>query len=236
MKRIGLIIVGIVIGAVGTLGQSKDDFTAEMMQDKCTFETTGENTYFVLKPGYQLTLEDSKGGRLVITVLYETKKIGSTETRVVEESESSNGKTVEISRNYFAYCKENSGIYYFGEQTDIYKDGKVVAHEGSWEATGNNKAGLAMPGLPLLGARYYQEIAPGVAMDRAEVMSTSETLQTHAGEFSKCLRTLETTPIERNEKEYKIYAPGIGLIKDEDMVLKNFGLIEPPVQMKKKDQ
>jgi len=35
----------------------------------------------------------------------------------------------------------------------------------------------------LLGSRYYQEIAPGVAMDRAEVLSITDTLATPAGYF-----------------------------------------------------
>ena len=83
-----------------------------------------------------------------------------------------------------------------------------------------------MPGLSLLGARYYQELAPGAAMDRAESVSISETLKTPAGTFTNCLKTLETTPLEPMEKEYKLYAPGVGLIKDEDMLLVKYGFIK----------
>ena len=61
----------------------------------------------------------------------------------------------------------------------------MTAGEDAWTAEGENKAGVAMPGLALLGARYYQEIAPGVAMDRAEIVSTSETKQTPAGNFTR---------------------------------------------------
>ncbi len=167
-----------------------------------------------------------RGGKLVITVLNETKKIGNTETRVVVEDESVNGKPVEVSRNYFAVCRQNGGIYYFGEEVDIYKDGKVASNEGGWLATGGNKAGLAMPGLALIGSKYYEEIAPGKAMDRAEIVSMSETLITPAGTFKDCLKTLETTPIEAAEKEYKIYAPGIGLVKDEAKVLVRYGFVK----------
>src|SRR5207248_5597178 len=103
---------------------------------------------------------------------------------------------VEISRNFFAYCRQNGGIYYFGEEVDVYKDGKIDTHEGAWQATGDNKAGVAMPGLAMLGARYYQEIAPKLAMDRAEIVSTTERLVTPAGIFTDCLKTHETTPLE----------------------------------------
>jgi hypothetical protein len=53
-----------------------------------------------------------------------------------------------------------------------------------------------MPATPLLGARYYPEIAPRVAMDRAEIEADDDTLETAAGTFHDCLRVLETTPLE----------------------------------------
>lgn len=62
---------------------------------------------------------------------------------------------------------------------------KIVSHEGSWQAGRHgSRAGLMMPGTPLLRARYYQEFAPGVAMDRAEIQSLREVLATPAGKFS----------------------------------------------------
>ena len=225
MKCIACILMIAASVAVGFAQKGEKEFSSALMQDTCEFVATGKNTYFILEPGYQLTVEDKSGGKLVITVLNDTKKIGNVETRLVEENESKNGKTVEISRNFFAVCKQNGGVYYFGEETDIYKNGKATTGEDSWTATGKNKAGLAMPALPLLGARYYQEIALGVAMDRAEILSTSETLKTPLQTFTNCLKTLETTPIEPLEKEYKIYAPGIGLIKDEDMLLVKYGFV-----------
>jgi hypothetical protein len=219
-----LILITLFLSAVAS-AQSKQ-FTEDLMQKDCMFETTGRNRFFILEPDYQLTLENKNGGRLVITVLNETRKIGDVETRVVEENESENGKPVEISRNFFAFCEQTGSIYYFGEEVDIYKNGKIVKGKDAWTAEGNNKAGVAMPGLVLLGARYYQEIAPGAAMDRAEILSTSETKNTPAGNFTNCLKTEETTPLEPKEKEYKFYAPGIGLIQDEDLLLIKYGFVK----------
>ena len=215
----------LLIATLSALAQSRD-FTESLMQDTCTFEAKGRNPFFVLEPGYQLVLENKKGGQLVITVLNETRKVGNLETRVVEENESENGKTVEISRNFFAFCRETGGVYYFGEEVDIYKNGKIVKHEGAWLAEGANRPGLAMPGLALLGARYYQELAPGIAMDRAEIVSISEARQTPAGTFAKCLKTEESSPLEPGTKEYKFYAPGIGLIQDEDLLLTKYGFVK----------
>ena len=227
MKRKFLACILAFAGFLNASAQLKP-FTESLMQDSCTFLTTGRNSFFILEPGYQLILEGKEGKdtvRLVITVLNETKKIGNAETRVVEENESANGKTVEISRNYFAFCKETSSIYYFGEEVDMYKDGKIVSHEGAWIAEGKNKAGVMMPGLILLGARYYQEIAPGIAMDRAEIISTNEKLITPTGTFINCLKMEETTPLEPKNKEYKFYAPGVGLIRDGDLLLVKHGFI-----------
>ena len=227
MTKFFLIISAVLVCLPVTRAQIQDkQFSTDLMQGTCEFATTGKNTYFILEPGYQLTLEDKSGGKLVITVLNDTKKIGNVDTRVVEENESKNGKTIEISRNFFAVCKQNGGVYYFGEETDIYKNGKATSGEDSWTATGKNKAGLAMPALPLLGARYYQEIAPGITMDRAEILSTSETLKTPLQTFTNCLKTVETTPLESDEKEYKLYAPGVGLIKDEEMLLVKYGYLK----------
>jgi len=185
--------------------------------------TAGENAYFILKPGYQLTLEGNEGGkavRLVVTVLDETKNVGGVETRVVEERETHAGALAEVSRNYFAIEKSTGNVYYFGEDVDLYKAGKVVAHEGAWAHGSNNaRFGLMMPGSPVVGLRFYQELAPGVAMDRAQILSLSERLVTPAGTFEKCLKTEETTPLEPNAREYKIHAPGIGLVKDGVLVL-----------------
>jgi hypothetical protein len=108
---------------------------------------------------------------------------------------------------------------------DIYKGGKVVSHEGAWlSGVAGAKFGLAMPGTALLGARYYQELAPGKAMDRAEILSLSDTLDTPAGKFTNCLKVEETTPLEPDDKEAKIYAAGVGLLKDGPMKLVRYGV------------
>ncbi len=236
MKKISCLAFILAIGAVNFMGISQINnkpvvniFTTTLMQDSCSFTTIGRNTYFILEPGYQLILEGierTDTTRLVVTVLYETKRIGAVETRIVEENESVNGKTVEISRNFFAFCKQTSSIFYFGEEVDIYKNDKVINHEGAWIAEGTNKAGIGLPGLFLLGSRYYQEIAPGIAMDRAEIISINEMMKTPAGKYFNVLKIEETTPLEPTDISYKFYAPGIGLIKDGELLLKKYGYIK----------
>lgn len=200
-------------------------FTDQFLIDKADLASTGVNPYFSLQPGYQLYFK-SADGDLTITVLRETRIVDGVETRIIEERETEGGRLIEVSRNYFAISKTNNSVFYFGEEVDMYgKDGKITDHGGSWLAGKDGaRAGVAVPGIALIGARYYQEVAPKVAMDRAEIVSVTETLKVAAGSFSKVLKTEETTPLEPGAKEYKYYAPGVGLIKDGDMMLVGYGM------------
>jgi len=200
-------------------------FTRDFFIEQCTFSSTGRNTYFILEPGHKLVLEGFEGAeevKLVITVLDATETVDGVETRVVREVETKDGELVEISRNFFAICNETGNVFYFGEEVDIYEDGVVVSHEGAWRVGQNGaKPGVIMPGSPMLGAKYFQEIAPGVAMDRAEVLQLNAVVGTPFGIFQRCLKTKETTPIEPDAKESKFYAPGIGLVSEKTLFLTN---------------
>ncbi len=187
--------------------------------------TTGRNAFFVLEPGFQTVLA-AGSEQVTITVLNETETVAGIVTRVVEEREEEDGELAEVSRNYFAISKTSGDVYYFGEAVDTHEDGEIAGHPGTWRAgEGGCRPGLIMPGLPAVGQRYYQEVAPEKAMDRAEVVSLTESLETPAGIFTGCLRTLESTPLDQDEQEYKTYAPGIGLIQDEDLLLVRYGFI-----------
>jgi hypothetical protein len=194
--------------------------------------TEGENPYFILKPGYQLTLEGKESGKtvqLVITVLQETMNVAGVNTRVVEERETHGGVVVEVSRNYFAIHPRTNDVYYFGEEVDIYKNGKLDGHEGAWRHGSNNaQFGLIMPGKPAVGMRFYQEHAPKVALDRAEVVSLTERSTTPGGVFEQCVKMKETTPLERFTTEYKVYAPGVGLIEEGALKLASRKFVQNP--------
>jgi hypothetical protein len=145
--------------------------------------------------------------------------LGVVPTRVVEEKEWLDQKLIERSLNYFAICEPTNDVYYFGEDVDIYEDGEVT-HEGAWLAGQNGaKPGIAMPGTFLLGSRYMQEIAPDVAMDRAEHTRSGLTVETGLGTLTKCVEITETTPLEPSDRSAKIYCPDVGLVKDEDLTL-----------------
>ncbi|MFB3854418.1 MAG: hypothetical protein ACE148_11415 [Vicinamibacterales bacterium] len=198
--------------------QTHDGWRRIFKVEKSNLSSTGRNTYFVLEPGYRLTYRNGKD-TLVITVLDQTRTVDGVVTRVVEERETEGGELAEVSRNYFAIDKATGDVYYFGEEVDIYEGGKVTGHEGAW-LSGDKGAtfGLMMPGKPVIGDRYYQEVAPGVAMDRAEIVSLTEAAKVPAGSFAGCLRVRESSALESGSEE-KVYAPGVGLVIDGSFVL-----------------
>jgi hypothetical protein len=222
-----LIMAVFAMPSMGALAQDEEpEFTSDFRLEDCRFRATGENPYFILEPGYQLIYEGEEDGetlRLEITVLNQTEtidlpEIGEVRTRVVEEVETVDGEIVEISRNFFAICNPTNDVYYFGEEVDIYEEDGTVTHEGAWRAgepTEDGEVaqpGLIMPGTFLLGSRYYQEIAPGVAEDRAEHVEMGLEVTVPAGTFEDCVLVLETTPLEPGSETEKTYCPGVGLV------------------------
>jgi len=161
---------------------------------------------------------------VVITVLPDTEMVDGTLTRVIEEVERVDGSLTEISHNFFVECVGSEDVYYFGEDVDIYNEDGTITHEGAWRVGGDNRPGLIMPGGSfLIGARYYQEWAPEVALDRTEHLEMGLSFDNPAnGQFEECVLLYDTNAIEdpkgKNGDE-KIYCPGIGLVKDEDMEL-----------------
>lgn len=181
------------------------------------YKNTGRNPHFILEPGYVLKLAGEDEGEqveLTITVTNEEPVIDGVKTRVVEERETKDGKLFEISRNFFVLGEKTNNAYYFGEDVEFF-DGRANPNEGSWRSgVGGAKYGQQMPAKAREGQRYFQELAPGVALDRAEHVSLKADVKTPAGDFRNVLKVRETTPLEPKVEEFKFHAEGVGLIKD----------------------
>lgn len=219
-------------------------FTRQFFIDKNDLATVGVNPYLILVPGYQLVLEGIQEGkrvREITTVLNKTKIVNGVKTRIVEERTIEEGRIAEISRNFFAISKTNNSVFYFGEDVDIFdRKGNVVSHEGSWRAgLKGARPGLIMPGIALVGARFFEEIAPGVALDKAEILSVTASVEVPVGKFQNVLKIRETTVLEPGVIDFKFFARGVGLIRSNELVLvKNrfvkFGIIKTPGSQKRK--
>lgn len=243
-----ILLIGAVFSAVVSGAEFRNAFDVQ----KGNLVDKGSNPYMILDPGHKLVLADGKD-TLTITVLDETKVVDGVATRIVEERETKEGRLEEVSRNYFALDKVTGDIYYFGENVDIYDaKGDVASHEGSWVAGVNGaRFGLMLPGKPRVGERYYQEMSPGVAMDRAEIVSLTQKVKVPAGRFEGCLKIRESSDLEGGTEE-KLYAPGVGLLKDggfqlakveiaarqmnvPDVVMTTFTAVFPKGQIEKVD-
>jgi hypothetical protein len=222
----GCVLLAAMGGVAAAADCTKGEFTQDFRTQDCTFVNVGRMPFFVLEPGYWLELEgDQKDGfhQLTITVLADTEMVGGVSTRVVEERERVDGELEEVSRNFFALCEETGSIFYFGETVDNYEDGVIVNHGGSWRAgTGGAKPGILMPGDFLLGSRYFQEVAPNVAMDRGCNAAMGLREATLTGTFNGCVEVFETSPIEPGSKSRKRYCPGIGLVRDDALRLSDW--------------
>lgn len=206
---------------------AEDGWQDRFSIDPSTMSADGENSYWCLKPGRYVVLgklEPDGSELVVISVLDETEMVDGIETRVIEEREFENGQLAEISRNFFARAKDTDDIYYFGEDVDYYEDGAVVDHEGEWRAGVNGaRPGLYMPANPAVGMKFYMEIAPDEAMDRAEIFETGASCETPRGMFDDCLIVTESSPLEPGDESYKRYAKGIGMIHDDGLDLYKYG-------------
>jgi hypothetical protein len=230
-RRLALAVA--IVFALPTAPGRAAEFTKDFLLEDCTWSAWGrQNPYFSLRPGRQLVLEGEEEGteiRAEVTVLRDFEVISfvtgrgvplTVTARVVEEREFEDGEIIEVSRNWFARCVETGNLFYFGEEVDIYEDGVLVGHEGAWRAgEAGAQPGVIMPATFFLGARYFQEIAPDVAEDRAENVRMGFNVTVPAGTFSNCAEVLETSPLNPRARDIKVYCPGVGIVKDEALSL-----------------
>jgi hypothetical protein len=162
-----------------------------------------------------------------VTILDETEVVDGVTTRVLEERESVNGELAEVSRNFVVECVGTEDVYYFGE--DVV-DGDGLPLGGAWRAgEGDARPGIIFPGGAfLLGARYFQEVAPGVALDRAEHKAMGLEFDENGFHFEDCVLIEDTNGLSDpagKSPDAKIYCPGVGIVMDEELSLVN--IIDP---------
>ena len=117
---------------------------------------------------------------------------------------------VEDTFDYYAQDRKGN-VWYQGEDTTEFENGKPISKKGSWEAgVDGAKAGIVMLAHPRVGRRYGEEHYPGHAEDRAQVVSRREQAEVPYGHFTRVLFTKNFNPLEPKALEYKFYARGIG--------------------------
>ena len=212
MRQITLLsaIIGSVLVLVaGCTSSSQDEKPYAPHINPADFTTTIDNEYFPLEPGTTFVYE-GKGERDEMTVTHDTKKVMGVQCVVVEDKAWEGGKLIEQTYDWFAQDKKGT-VWYFGEDTKEYENGKVVSTKGSWEAgVDGAKPGIIMQATSKVGESYRQEYYPGEAMDMAKVLSLSASVTVPYGSFDHVLETKEWTPLQPGFSERKYYVRGVG--------------------------
>jgi hypothetical protein len=181
------------------------------------FTTRIDNPYLPMRPGsrwvYRETDTDGTVQRVVVKVTRRTRRIANGVTaRVVRDTVTERGRLVEDTFDWFAQDRAGN-VWYLGEDTTEFEDGKPISKAGSWEAgVDGARAGIVMLARPRPGRGYRQEHYEGEAEDRARVLSLDDQAQVPAGHFRGVLMTKDWTPLEPKVLEYKLYAKGVGLV------------------------
>jgi hypothetical protein len=180
------------------------DFSADIDNSRWPMKVGSRWVYRVIDTS------DGSVQRDVIEVTDQTKLIADgIKARVVSDIVSEHGKPTEVTKDWYAQDRAGN-VWYFGEDTVEYKNGKALDN-GSWEAgVGGAMPGVALPAKPRLGLSYREEYSMGEAEDRSRVLALDEQAEVPAGHFRKVLMTEDFSPVEPDVSELKFYARGSG--------------------------
>jgi hypothetical protein len=183
--------------------------------DPADFSADITNPYWPMKPGTRWIYRGVEQGEpaqdIVIVVTTSTKKLANGITaRVVRDTARVEGEIIEDTLDW--YAQDSAGnVWYMGEETAEFEEGKVVSRAGSWEA-GKDGAlpGIIIPAQPEVGQQYRQEFKKGEAEDNGQVLATNHLVEVEAGQYKGALVTMDTTTLEPDVVEFKFYAPDVG--------------------------
>ena len=182
--------------------------------DPADFVAQIDNRYWPMAPGstwiYRETDAEGAEQLVEVTVTGQTRDILGIQATVVHDVVSEDGAVIEDTYDWYAQDRFGN-IWYLGEDTKEYEDGRVVSTEGSWEAgVDGAQAGIIVPAEPAQGLTYREEHYAGEAEDAAEVLSVEGKAQVPFGTFDDALITRNYTPLDPNVVELKFYARGVG--------------------------
>jgi hypothetical protein len=183
--------------------------------DPSRFTTRIDNPWWPMTPGNRWLYREKADGevqRVEVTVTDQTKTIMGIEARVVHDRVTLEKDGSLVEDTYDWYAQDDKGnIWYLGEDTKEYENGKVSSTEGSWEAgVDGAQPGILLPASPQPGLSYRQEYYEGEAEDAAQVLSLDKQAEVPFGSFQDLLQTRDWTPLQPELLEHKYYAKGVG--------------------------
>jgi hypothetical protein len=225
MGAIAALGLAIAVAACGGGGKSVRGTAATSLPvagepfaiDPGEFTTEIDNPYWPMKPGsrwvFRETDAEGSASRVVVTVLDKTKTIANgVEARIVHDQLTEDGEVKEDTYDWYAQDADGN-LWYLGEDTTEYENGRPKTKEGSWEAGVEGALpGIIMPASPQVGMTYREEYYKGHAEDGASIISTDALAKVPYGRFDHGVQTRNFSGIEPDVIEEKIYAQGVGVV------------------------
>jgi hypothetical protein len=185
--------------------------------DPADFVATIDHPFWPMAVGntwvYRETDGEGTEQRVEVTVTDATKVIIGITATVVHDVVSEDGDLVEDTLDWYAQDAAGN-LWYLGEDTKEYENGKVASTEGSWTAgVDGAQPGIILPAQPEVGMTYRQEYYQGQAEDAAEILSLDEHVEVPAGTYDGVLQTKDYTPLDPDVVEHKFYASGVGPVQ-----------------------
>jgi hypothetical protein len=181
--------------------------------DPADFVDTIDHPYWPMKPGTTWVyneLETDARLKVEVTVTNDTKDVGGIQATVVHDVVTEDGEVIEDTFDWYGQDRDGN-LWYLGEDTKEFENGKVVSTEGSWEhGVDGAQAGIILPAEPRVGMEYRQEYYEGEAEDLGAILSLDEWVETPSGKYRNVLMTKDWTPLEPDVLEHKFYARGVG--------------------------
>ncbi|MCA9700313.1 MAG: hypothetical protein KC431_22495 [Myxococcales bacterium] len=146
-----------------------------------------------------------------VEVLAETREVNGVTATVVHDVVRLDGEIVEETWDWYAQDTQGN-VWYLGEDTCEWQGGACAVMEGAWEwGVDGARPGIIMPADPTVdGQPYFQEYDEDEAEDVGEVIATGESISVPAGDFSGCVRTRDSSHLDPDLDEEKVYCPGVG--------------------------
>jgi hypothetical protein len=224
LARVGPLAVALgVLAAIGCGGGDRDgdggrsalprgDGRVEL--DPADFTTRIDNPYWPGTPGsrwiHRETAADGTKQRVEVTVTHSIKRVAGVRARVVHDVVTQRGALVE--NTYDWYAQDRAGnVWYLGESTREYENGKLASTEGSWGGRHRWRPGRRRHAGG--AARRHELPAGAVRRPRGGPRMDPQPRRTGGGS----VRPLparphdeDYTPLEPAVLEHKLYARGVG--------------------------
>jgi hypothetical protein len=186
------------------------------------FTNPRQNPYFPLKAGTVFHYRGTDDGEKFterVEVTNRTKKIQGVTTTVVRDVlRRADGSLAEKTEDWYA-PDHHGNVWYFGEKTATYDEsGHLESREGSWQAGVDGAvAGTIMLADPKPTDAYRQEFYRGHAEDQAWIVERDISTTIPYGKVHDVVRSFEWTRLEKKVMSEKLYAPGLGIVRERDM-------------------